>query len=91
MFKYKSVQDYRNIIYILDSNNFTVDTVTFQGLLYEIKAYKERIMSVTSTKKSKQSFSEDMYSFILLCILLDIDQNAQPLRTSTRIQDVSIG
>ena len=24
-------------------------------------------MSVTSTKKSKQSFSEDMYSFILLC------------------------
>ena len=40
LFKYKSVQDYRNIIYILDSNNFTVDTVTFQGLLYEIKAIR---------------------------------------------------
>ena len=40
LFKYKSVQDHKNIIYVLEHNNFTIDTVTFDGLLYEIKAIR---------------------------------------------------
>jgi len=36
--KINSVQDYKNIIYILDNNGFTVNTVVFTGLMYEIKA-----------------------------------------------------
>lgn len=40
LFKYKSAQDYKNIIYILENNNFTVDTTVFDGILYEIKAIR---------------------------------------------------
>jgi hypothetical protein len=40
LFKYKSAQDHKNIIYVLEHNNFTIDTVTFDGLLYEIKAIR---------------------------------------------------
>lgn len=36
--KINSVQDYKNIIYILDNNGFTVNTVVFTGVMYEIKA-----------------------------------------------------
>ena len=36
--KINSCQDYKNIIYILDRGEFTVDTVTFTGVTYEIRA-----------------------------------------------------
>lgn len=36
--KINSIQDYKNIIYILDKGGFTVDSVAFTGLMYEIKA-----------------------------------------------------